>query len=274
MDLRATLACAAGVCLGVALFAGFAGEEGRLNAAPLRPPAGARPAATTTPTLLVPREPGAAGEPGSDAAAGGPAAGPQAADDPVAPAILRRSRVFDALDGVGGQRLGGRVVVLSELPEPPAPLPAARLYVIDADPVGPLREAVRDARPAAQVAVAGFRPGAGGADPAAAEADAATLASVDALALSLPAGADAAAVERFCEEAGRHGRRVYALIPVPRTPGELPAWRAGFAGATAAGVGVVLTGTPGGDPAVEAAWRADVAAFAALTRRLAGIAYD
>ena len=255
MNARSTLACAAGVCLGVVLFSGLAGDGGRLKAA--------APAANEPGLLLhTPREaPGGVAPQDPDVEEQG------AAPRSVAATPRLRSRVYDALNG-GGARLGERVALLSSLPDP---LPEAGLYVLDPAAVSPLREAVRDARPSARIAVAGFRPGLAGGDP---EADAATLASVDALALPLPAGADAAAARRFCDEVGRHGRRVFALVPVPREPGELPAWRAGFAGATAAGVGVVLTGSPGGDPAVEAAWRADVAEHAALQRRLAGIAYD
>ncbi|BAM04055.1 hypothetical protein [Phycisphaera mikurensis] len=285
MDLRSSIACAAGVCLGVAVFYGAAGGSGRLTAAPTPadatgpagPPAGTLPRTAAVGGPQAPRS----ADPGEAQPAAAPVAAPPGVEPtPTAPDPARRSRIYNALSGPEASTPGERVVVLAVgTPAAGLPtLPSSGVVLIEAgdaepDAVAAFVAAVRDRAPGQRVARVGFLPGRD-ADPAASDRDAAVLASVDLLAVAPPEGRSAGAVERFFDEAGRRGRRVLALVEVPRTPAGLGAWRAAFGGATAAGVGVVLRGEPGGGPATEAAWRADVAAHEALHRRLGGIAYD
>ena len=280
MDLRATLACAAGACLGIALFYGAAGGSGRLKAAP----AGS---AGTSVTVAAPRtvtlsdvsSPRSADS--ETAAAGGVIPGvEEVVTPPPPPPAALRSRIFDALGGAAGAPLGERVRLVDADADPVTVegLSATGVCLLtnesaDRDALKLAIAAVRGVAPSARLAVAGFLPGAD-TEPDAAERDAALLASVDFLAVAAPARADAAAAERFFDAAGRHGRRVLALIQIPDAIDRLPAWRAAFRGATAAGVHVVLTGRPGNDPDTEAAWRSEVAAHLALQQRLGDIAYD
>ncbi len=250
MDLRATLACSAGACIGIALFYGAAGGSGRVKAAPSGSPTAARtaeqPRTVAVSGSLEPRsaESEADGRPGAEA----PTAGPSA-PSPL-PAALR-SRIFDALGGGAGAPLGERVVIVDANADPVAVdgLTATGVCLLVGDPAD--REAfklaiaaVRGVAPSARLAIAGFQPGPT-ADAEAAEHDAALLASVDLLAVAAPSRADATAAERFFDAAGRHGRRVLALVEIPDAIDQLPAWRAAFRGATAAGVHVVLPAAPG-----------------------------
>lgn len=283
MNLRTTLVCAAGVCLGVTLYQVAAGGSGRLIAAP-RPAPAVPDAVASANALLAPAGPSAEAL-GLDAATFQAQAAEtklrreaqavQTAGNPVG-----HSRIFQSLVGPPDVSLGefvARVVVDRPFGELPTPGPTGIVVLdpsaADGDALAAALAAVREAKPSARVALLGFAPD-DQASQAARDRDAARLASVDLLALVSPRGPDADAVKSVFDRVGRHGRRVLALVEIPRGSADLPGWKNAFRGSVAAGVGIVLTGEPGGDPATEAAWRKDVADHQALQRRLGGVAYD
>lgn len=287
MDFRTTLVCAAGICLGVASFYGLAGGSGRLVAAP-RPDTPPPRTASEEAEAILSRPLGRSAESlGLDAATFAAREAEAVAEreagrqrEVTAPTGV--TQVFQALAGTIDETLGDPVIRLSAdaATDPSATkgVREARVVLIDVDSadtatVAAAVTAIRDRAPLARLGLVGFNPEDAFGDDAR-ERAAETLASVDLLALVPPRTDSANEAEGFLERSGRQGRRVLALVEVPRRSADLPVWRAAFQGAVAAGVSVVLTGQPGGDPATEAAWRADVAAHQALGRRLGGIAYD